>query len=426
MGIALISTYPPRRCGIASVALHLRKALLEAGETYVPVVALVQDPSDQLVGPEVVFQIQHHRRTDYLRAAEYLNALPVRAIILEHEFTIFGGTFGSYVLDLLMHLHKPVITVFHTVPANARPAVVAVVRKVAARSAAIAALCERARGLLTSHFRVPAHKVVHLPNGAPLPPAETGIDWKTRLCFPDRTLLMTLGLITPTKGIETALHAVAQVAPDHPELLYLILGATHPNEAKRRGDRYLMRLQEHVAALGIGDHVQFVNRYLSEEEVLQYLMAADMYVTPYLSKEQTSSATLAQAAFLGKALLSTPYDYAEELLAGGAGYLFPFGDSARLADGLRWLLDAPEARRALGQAARARAQEFAWPALGQRYRQLVDELAPPDAPVPSHLPEAPTNLVPSQPPEAPANLVPSNPPEVPRTRSPIRRRRGRA
>lgn len=403
MGIALISTYPPRRCGIASVALHLRRALLEAGEPYVPVVALVKDPSDQLVGPEVVFQIHHHQRTDFRRAGRFLNTLPIRAVILEHEFSLFGGAMGSYVMELLQHLNKPVITVFHTITANATPLMVEMVRNVASRSAAVVALCERARGLLLSHFHVPVQKVVHLPNGAPLPPMDSGINWKERLGCQDRTLLMTFGLINPLKGIETALQAVAQVAPAHPELLYLILGATHPEEVRRHGERYRAELQNQVAALGIGNNVQFVNRYLSEEEVLQYLQATDMYVTPYLLKEQTSSATLAYAAFLGKALLSTPYDYAEELLANGAGYLFPFRDSALLAHGLRWLLDNPEARQSLGQAAKARAQEFAWPALGQRYRRLADGLVP----------------------QAPLWPRGNQPQQWPRVRPPYHRRRGR-
>ena len=404
MGIALISTYPPRRCGIASVALHLRRALLDAGESYVPVVALVKDPPDQMVGPEVVFQIQHHRRADYQQAAQLLNTLPVRAVILEHEFSIFGGALGSRVLDLLMHLRKPVITVFHTILANSNPQTVQMVRSIAGRSAAVVALCERARSLLTTLFRVPAHKVVHLPNGAPLPPADSGVDWKARLGYQDRTLLMTFGLMSPTKGIETALQAVAEVVPDHPELLYLILGATHPEEVKRHGESYRMRLQAQVASLGIGSNVQFVNRYLSEEEVLQYLQATDMYVTPYLIKEQTSSATLAYAAFMGKALLSTPYEYAEELLGGGAGYLFPFGDSARLAAGLRRLLDFPEERQALGQAAQTRAREFAWPALGQRYRQLANAVA---------------SLSSVQP------IPPPQPPQRPQARPPFYRRKRR-
>lgn len=403
MGIALISTYPPRRCGIASVALHLRKALLDAGESYVPVVALVKDPPDMLVGPEVVFQIQHHRRTDYRRAARTLNALPIRAVILEHEFSIFGGALGAYVLELLTYLHKPVITVFHTILANAGPSMVEMVRHVAARSAAVVALCERARGLLTTLFRLPAHKVVHLPNGAPLPPSgDGGVDWKARLGYQGRTLLTTFGLMSPVKGIETALQAVAQVAPEHPELLYLILGATHPEEARRHGERYRMQLQALVDSLGIGSHVQFVNKYLTEEEVLQYLQATDMYITPYVIKEQTSSATLAYAAFMGKALLSTPYDYAQELLGEGAGFLFPFGDSARLAEGLHRLLKSPEERQAMGEAAKARAQAFAWPVLGQRYRELANTLVPP------------------------APIWPPQPTELPRARPPFYRRRPRS
>ncbi|MBP2019571.1 glycosyltransferase involved in cell wall biosynthesis [Symbiobacterium terraclitae] len=377
MGIGVISTYPPRRCGIASVAFHLRQALLAAGEDFVPVVALVKSPTDTLAGPEVVAQIHQHVKGDYRKAAAVLNALPLRAVILEHEFALFGGPLGAHVLELLGALRAPVITVFHTIMASAPPQMIDMVRRVAAASAAVVVLCERARELITTRFGVPPGKVVHIPNGAPLPPEGNSEEWKERLGLSGRTVALTFGLLSPSKGIETALAAVAQVAPDHPELLYVVAGATHPEEVRLRGEGYRARLEQQVAHLGIGGHVRFVARYLTEEEVVQYVHAADLYVTPYVVMEQTSSATLATAAFLGKALLSTPYDYAAELLAGGAGYLFPAGDSAALAQGLRRLLDSPEERARLGEAARARAAEFAWQALGHRYRQLADVLPTP-------------------------------------------------
>jgi len=386
MAIGLVSTYPPRRCGIASVALHLRQALLAAGEDFVPVVALVKDPADSLVGPEVVAQIHHHVKGDYRRAAAILNALPLRAVILEHEFSLFGGPMGSYVLGLLEALSAPVITVFHTIISSAPPQMIEMVRKVASASAAVVVLCERARQLITAQFGVPDGKVVHIPNGAPLPPEGSSGECKALLGLSGRTVALTFGLLSPTKGIETALDAVAQVAPDHRELLYVIAGATHPEEIRVRGEGYRAGLVEQVARLGIGDHVRFVSRYLTEEEVVQYVQAADMYVTPYVVMAQTSSATLATAAFLGKALLSTPYDYAAELLADGAGYLFPAGDSAALARGIRWLLESPEARAQLGEAARTRAAAFSWPALGHRYRQLANVLP---SPRPNLRPEPP-------------------------------------
>jgi len=388
MAIGVISTYPPRRCGIASVAFHLRQALLAAGEDFVPVVALVKRPTDMQVGPEVVALVRHHEKGDYRRAAAVLNALPLRAVILEHEFALFGGPLGAHVLEILGALRTPVITVFHTILASAPPPMIEVVRRVAAASAAVVVLCERARELITTRFGVPAGKVVHLPNGVPLPPEGSSAEWKERLGLGGRTVALTLGLLSPLKGIETALDAVAQVAPDHPDLLYVVAGATHPEEVRERGEGYRARLEEQVARLGIGAHVRFVNRYLTEEEVVQYVHAADLYVTPYLFMEQTSSATLATAAFLGKALLSTPYDYAVELLSDGAGYLSPPGDSAALAQGLRRLLESPEELARLGEAARTRTAGFAWPVLGHRYRQLIDELPgrgpvlPPAPPIP--------------------------------------------
>lgn len=374
MGIALISTYPPRMCGLATVASHLRTALLAAGEPYVPVVALVKDPSDGAFGPEVLAPIRHHQIQDYVTAAHALNSAPVDAVILQHEFGIFGGQLGSHVHPLLASLHKPVITVFHTVLEEAPRAMVAVLREVAARSSGIVTLSHRDRGLLCSVYGLPADRVAMIPLGVPKAPAGTSEEWKARLALSGRTVAMTFGLLGAGKGLETAIEAVGRVAPSHPELLYLIVGTTHPEERRAGGEAYRARLVARTHQLGLVNQIQFIDRYLEEEELLQYLLACDIYITPYPQKGRGVSLTTLYAANLGKAILTTPFDHARELLDNGAGWMVPFHNAHAMAQALEVLVSKPEARADLGAAAQARTRDFTWSSAAHRYLALARAL----------------------------------------------------
>ncbi|MDB4897906.1 MAG: glycosyl transferase group 1 [Firmicutes bacterium] len=375
MGIGLISTYPPRMCGIASVAVNVRQALLAAGEPYVPVVALVKDAGDTLCGPEVLAQVNHHHRPDYLTAAAVLNAAPVEAVILQHEFGIYGGRLGSYVVDLLAALRKPVISVIHTVLDNPTHEMRELVRRIDAHSSLLITVSQRDRAVLHSAFGIAAGRVVHLSLGVPDPPAGTPEEWKLRLGLGHHTVAMTFGLLGNAKGLETVVDALPQVVPAHPDLLYLVVGATHPEEKKLHGEAYRSALVARASAYGILQHLLFIDRYLDEQELLAYLLASDLYVTPYPQKGRGSSLTTLYAAFLGKAILSTPFDFAMELLGNGAGYLFPFNDPNGLGQGLRALLASPESRAHLGRVARDQTQHLSWRNIGQQYRALADALA---------------------------------------------------
>jgi glycosyltransferase involved in cell wall biosynthesis len=375
MGIGLISTYPPRMCGIATVASHLRQALVTAGEPYVPVVAMVKDPTDAAYGPEVLVPIRHHERQDYRTAALALNAAPVEVVILQHEFGIFGGHYGSYILDLLSALTKPVITVIHTVLDQPPKGLVGVARSVAGRSARVVTLSHRDRGLLCSRYGLPPDKVDVISLGVPDPPAGTPAEWKERLGLSNRTVAMTFGLLGPGKGIETAIEAVGQVAHAYPDLLYLVAGTTHPEVRRTGGETYRAGLMARAAALGISHQVQFIDRYLEEEELFRYLLASDIYITPYPQKGRGVSLTTLYAAFLGKAILSTSFDYAQELLSHGAGWLLPLTDANAMALALHVLISNPEARAGLGAVAQARTRDFSWSHIGQRYLALARALA---------------------------------------------------
>jgi len=375
VGIGIISTYPPRRCGLATVAWHLRQALLAAGEDHVPVVAMVKDPDDARYGPEVLMPLRHHERRDYLAAAERLNAAPVDAVILQHEFGIFGGPGGSLIQTLLAHLRKPVITVFHTVLADPPRILAAALQQVAAHSARVVALSHRDRQVLCARHRLPAGLVETIPLGVPAPPPESPEVWKARLGLSGPVVAMTFGLLGPGKGLETAVEAMGRVAPAHPDLVYLIVGATHPDVKRMSGEHYRNLLEAQARRLDLGDQVRFVDRYLDEEELLGYLLATDIYVTPYPQKGRGVSLTILYAAALGKAILTTPFDYAQELLAGGAGWMVPFGDPQGMARALAALASDPLTRAALGAAARDRTQGLAWPEIGCRYQALARAVA---------------------------------------------------
>ncbi|HEY8394500.1 MAG TPA: glycosyltransferase family 4 protein [Thermaerobacter sp.] len=367
---AIVSTYPPRRCGLASFAAHLRQGLLAAGAGEVPVVAVVRETGGSWP-PEVVMTLPQEEDWAYVEAARYLNRSGVDAVLLQHEFGIFGGEVGRKVLQLLSSLSVPVITTLHTVLSRPGPEQRAVLQRVIRASRAVVVMAGRAAGILRDVYGAPPEKIVHIPHGVPAPPPGTPAGWKERLGLAGRTVAMTFGLIGPGKGIEMALDALAQAVRECPDLLYLVVGATHPDIARTSGESYRQALEERVQELGLAGHVRFVNRYLDEQELLGYLAACDIYITPYQEPQQISSGTLTYAVAMGKAVISTPYAYAEELLSGGAGWLVPFGDAAALGRALVALARNPELRARLARRARERARGFAWPQVGARYLDLV-------------------------------------------------------
>lgn len=379
MEIALISTYPPRPCGIATFSAHLRQGLLAAGPVTVPVIPITPGDGLQPAGPEVLMQLRQHRREDYLRAAGALNESSADVVIIQHEYGIFGGPDGSHLIDLVKALQKPVIITLHTVMSNPSPSQRGVLRELLAGNAHAVVLAERARMLLQTVYGISGTSLSHIPHGVPEVSAEAAVAtadlWSAHFAFGGRVVALTFGLLGPGKGIELALDAVAQAAPTHPELLYVVAGATHPGEISAHGEAYRESLQARVKSLGITNHVRFVNQYLSESELFGLIAASDIYITPYPGKEQISSGTLTYAAYMGKAILSTPYAYAQELLADGAGRLFPFGDPMALAAGLGDLARDATQRTRLGARVTQRTFGFAWKSVGQRYQDLVPSLA---------------------------------------------------
>lgn len=398
--IALIGTYVPRQCGIATFTYDLAKAiaenqgeLLERSET-VRVVALTNPPHRYAYGPEVAFEIRDEVPQDYRAAADYLNHAPIDVVCLQHEYGIFGGADGIYVLDLVEDLRKPLVVTLHTVLAEPTEYQRRILIALARRADRVVVMSDRAREFLVERYGVPAERIVRIDHGAPAMPFEDPAPYKARLGLDGRRVLLTFGLLSPNKGIETMLEAMQALVPRHSDLLYLIVGATHPEVRRRFGEAYRRSLEEQIERAGLRDHVRFVDRYLHREELLTFLMAADIYVAPYLAREQIVSGTLTYALACGKAIVSTPSWYAEEMLADGRGILVPFRDPSAMAQALDRLLSNPEERERLRRAAYERGKEMAWPSVGRRYLELFRALLerPRTARRPAWLPAPPTKL----------------------------------
>jgi glycosyltransferase involved in cell wall biosynthesis len=372
--LAIVSTYPPRRCGLATFAAHLRDGLMAAGADQVSVVAMVKEASGTVNRPEVIATVRQECESDYRRAARLLTAGGFDAVLLQHEFGIFGGTAGSLVNELLDGLQIPVIATLHTILAQPAREYRWALENLLGRVQSAVVMAERGAQLLQEVYHFDPDRIVHIPHGVPAPPPGTPESWKERLGLRERTVAMTFGLIGPGKGIETAIQAMARAVKDCPDLLYLIVGATHPEVLRHEGERYRRSLEELVSELGLEGHVRFVNRYLEDDELLGYLMATDLYITPYPGAQQITSGTLTYALAMGKAIISTPYAYAQELLSGGAGALVPFGDAEAMGRAIGELARDRGFREAMAAAAKERARGFAWPEVGRRYLELAGQL----------------------------------------------------
>lgn len=398
--VALVGTYVPRQCGIATFTHDLAQAIAEAqGEPLsrhgvVHIVALTNWPQRYTYGPEVIFEIRDGIQGDYLAAADYLNQAPVDLVCVQHEYGIFGGMDGAYVLDLVEALRKPLVVTLHTVlyepSENQRRILIALAR----RADRVVVMTERARQFLIERYGVQAEQIVRIDHGAPAMPFEDPAPYKARLGLEGRRVLLTFGLLSPNKGIEVMIEAMKILVPRYPDLLYLVVGATHPEVRRRFGESYRRSLEEAITQAGLQDHIRFVDRYLDREELLTFLMAADIYVAPYLAREQIVSGTLTYALACGKAVISTPSWYAEEILSDGRGILVPFQDPEAMARALDRLISHPEEWERLRRAAYARGREMAWPAIGRRYLDLFRRILERPRPVhrPAWLPLRPSKL----------------------------------
>ncbi|MGC9452515.1 MAG: glycosyltransferase [Oceanipulchritudo sp.] len=371
----MIGNHLPRQCGIATFTTDLLAGLAEenpSGECWA--VVMNDIPEGYRYPAQVRFEVNQRVLAEYRLAADFLNMNRVEVVCLQHEFGIFGGENGAHVMDLLGNLRMPVVTTLHTVLQSPSAGQLAVARRVAQLSDRLVVMSQCAREILREVYGVPEAKIVLIHHGIPDVPFVDPNYYKDQYGVEGRKVILTFGLLSPGKGIETMIEALPAVVSRHPEVVYIVLGATHPHVKKEQGESYRLSLQRRARELGIGDHLIFHNRFVDLKELCEFLGAADIYATPYLNQEQIVSGTLAYALGSGKATISTPYWYAEEMLADGRGRLAPFKDSAALAEQVNELLDHEVERHAMRKRAYTFCREMIWKEVARRYLELFNEV----------------------------------------------------
>jgi len=376
MRTAIVSTYPPRACGIGTFAADVRPALLGVdGVDRVDKVVIVNEPN-RPQRPGLVATIAQAVRGDYVRAARILGRLDIDVVLLQHEYGIFGGADGGYVLSLVENLTQPLVVTLHTVLSEPTKHQAEVLGALCRQAELVIVMTETAKRLLAQGKTCSAEKVRVVPHGAPTILARRADAYAldpTRSPYNDRFVLSTFGLISEGKGIETVIEALPAIVERHPEVLYVLAGRTHPDIAHREGERYRLGLEQAVIELGLEDHVEFDDRFLAIEEIADLLAATDVFVTPYKGREQIASGALTFGIAAGCGVVSTPYWYAQDMLASGAGELVPFGDSEALAQAVSRYIDEPERLAAARAESRRIGAQLTWPSVAEATASVLRE-----------------------------------------------------
>ncbi len=373
--IAFVGNYLPRQCGIATFTHDLTEAVaLQAGrEADVFTVAMNDQPEGYDYPPRVRFEVRQNVQSDYRLAADFLNIQQVSTVCLQHEYGIYGGSRGSHILTLLRRIRRPLVTTLHTVLQEPDDDELLVMREILNLSDRVVVMAEKAYEILERNWSPPREKVVIIPHGIPDVPFVDPNFYKDQFGVEGKKVLLTFGLLSPGKGLEYCIDALPNVVKNHPEVVYIVLGATHPGVKRESGEEYRNSLTRRVHELGLDDNVIFVNRFVELEELCEYLGAADIYLTPYLNEAQITSGTLAYALGAGKATVSTPYWHAAEALVDGRGRLVPFKDASAMAEQINHLLDNEVERHAMRKAAYTHFRRSIWSRVAQDYLDLFED-----------------------------------------------------
>ena len=320
--------------------------------------------------PTVRFQINQNRLNEYALAASFLNLRDPDIVCLQHEYGIFGGQRGSFIVELAHDLKVPLVTTLHTVLKDPSPEEREIIMQLSELSEKLVVMSERGIDFLRDIYAVPESRIALIHHGIPDVPFLDPDPCKSKFAADDKTIILTFGLLSPGKGIEYMVDALPEIVAAHPQVLYFVVGATHPNFKAESGEDYRLSLHRRAKELGVADNIVFHDRFLEREELLEIIRAADIYVTPYLNEAQIVSGTLAYALGAGKAVVSTPYWHAQEMLANDRGKLVPFKDHQALAREINNLLDHPEERLAMRHAAYEYCRPMVMKAMGARYLEL--------------------------------------------------------
>jgi glycosyltransferase involved in cell wall biosynthesis len=366
--IGLIGNYLPRKCGIATFTCDLRRALThQASAPECLVVAMNDRPETYAYPPEVRFEIAEQDLPGYRLAADFMLSAKVDVLCVEHEFGIYGGAAGSHLLALLRRVDLPIVTQLHTILEEPSLEQMEVMQELIRLSNRLIVMNKRGRRILKEIYDTPSDRIDLIPHGIPDMPFVDPDLHKKQFGLEGKRVLFTFGLISPGKGLEYVISALPEVLKVFPNLIYIVLGATHPNLVRDQGESYRTKLERLAQELGVANNVIFHNRFVQSKELMEYFNATDIYITPYLNASQITSGTLAYSFGCGKAIISTPYWHAEELLSNGGGILVPFRDSQAIAQELIELFKDDKRREAMRQKAYRRGRTMVWNKVAQRF-----------------------------------------------------------
>ncbi|MGZ3498648.1 MAG: glycosyltransferase family 4 protein [Vulcanimicrobiaceae bacterium] len=372
-----MGSFPPRECGIATFTKDVVDSFDRAFGTKSEIIAIDEAGGEvRKYGPEVVARLQQESYESHKDVAAIVNAHPADVLNIQHEYGLFGGDRGEWLIDTLRLIEKPVALTLHTVLPEPDEQYLRITRELIANTTTAAVLSETGKDLLIRVYGIDAEKIRVIHHGVPDVPFSSTDTAKSSFGIGQRTVISTFGLINRGKGLEYAIEAMRSIVRTHPEVLYLILGETHPVVRRQEGESYRESLQALVREYGLQHNVQLVDKYLDFDELVTYLEATDIYLTPYLNPVQIVSGTLAYAVGCGKAIVSTPYLYAEEVLAHNRGFLCKFRDAKSIAETINGLLDDSSLRRATERRAYRFGRQMTWPHVASEYGKLFSELAP--------------------------------------------------
>ena len=378
--ITVLGSYPPRRCGIATFSRDLAEALASrvhhGGERSdrVQAIAMNDRPEGYRYGPRVAFEVNEKRLAEYRLAADFLNMGPGGVLSVQHEYGIYGGDHGAHVLELLRRLRMPAVATLHTVLKDPSERQKEVLTELAQLCDKVVVMADRAYEFLTDIYKVPREKIALIPHGIHEVPFVDPAFYKDQFGVEGRKVILTFGLLSPGKGLEAMIDALPAVVQKHPDVTYVVLGATHPGILAQSGEDYRIGLQSQAKKLGVDKHVKWFNKFVETDELMEFLGCADLYVTPYLNEAQITSGTLAYALGAGKATVSTPYWHAQELLADGRGELVPFADPAALSGAINRLFGDDTRRHAVRKAAYTYTRPMTWSRVADQYLEVCREV----------------------------------------------------
>jgi glycosyltransferase involved in cell wall biosynthesis len=370
-----ISTYPPEECGLATFTRDTADAVDEAANEPISRVAAIQKRAKNSVNhdPRVEHVINNDDRQAYVNAARHANYGPYDVVSLQHEFGLYPEANGKRILEFFAECKKPVVTTLHTLMLNPDELSRYLVRKIATKSRNVVVMTEIAAKLLSDTYHISDRKVQIIPHGVPKALSKIDQRHKKHLGLAGKSVICTFGLINRGKGLESMIAALPEIVKTCPDVLYLIIGMTHPEVLRQEGEVYRESLQNLAEELGVSANVKFVNEFLELPSLLEYLQVCDIYITPYLGKDQISSGTLAYALSTVGAVISTPYLYAEEVLAEGRGLLVPFGDSRAMAESAITLFTDKVKLKEVRRRAFNYTRPMLWSNVGERYLDLFSQ-----------------------------------------------------